>query len=116
MPWEENFLHPENVKYAQRWKGNQKSPGKYLRALLLLASLRISRGDHERAILLFEKYLTIDPYHDEIYCQTIEQYLALGEKAAALRTFRRYANEIASELGVSLPPRMEELRKHIQAG
>jgi len=86
---------------------------KYLRALSSLVSLKGDRGEHEAAIVLLEKYLVIDPYYDEVYCQIMEQCLALEDKASALRTYRRYIDGVASELGVSPPARMEELHKHI---
>lgn len=86
---------------------------KYLRALSLLVSLKGDRGEHEVAIVLLKKYLAIDPYHDEIYCQIMEQYLALEDKASALRTYRRYIDGVVSELKVSPSARMKELHKHI---
>ena len=86
---------------------------KYLRALSSLVTLKGDRGEHEAAIVLLEKYLVIDPYYDEVYCQIMEQCLALEDKASALRTYRRYIDGVASELGVSPPARMEELHKHI---
>jgi len=86
---------------------------KYLRALSLLVSLKADRGEHEVAIVLLKKYLTIDPYHDEIYCQIMEQYLALEDKASALRTYKRYIDGVANELRVSPPARMEELHKRM---
>jgi DNA-binding SARP family transcriptional activator len=86
---------------------------KYLKALSLLANFNGDKGKHDKAITLLEKLIAIDPYHDEVYCQVIEWYLAEGDKVSALRTYKRYLYTVASEIGFDPPARMRDLYKRI---
>ena len=86
---------------------------KYLKALSLLANFNGDRGKHDKAIALLEKLIAIDPYHDEVYCQVIEWHLAEGDKVSALRTYKRYLDTVASEMGFDPPARIRDLYKRI---
>ena len=89
---------------------------KYLKALSLLASFSGDKGKCDRAIALLEKSLAIDPYQDEIYCQIMEWYLVVGDKASALRTYKRYLDAVAGEMEFGPSARMQELHKRILTG
>jgi DNA-binding SARP family transcriptional activator len=86
---------------------------KYLKALSLLASFYGDIGEYNRAIALLKKFIAIDPYEDETYCQIMEWYLAIGDKVSALRTYKRYLDTAAGEMGFTPSARMQELHNRI---
>jgi DNA-binding SARP family transcriptional activator len=88
----------------------------YLKALSLLAGFYSRKGKQDRAIALLEKSIAIDPYQDEVYCQIMELNLAVGDRASALRIYKRYLDTVASEMVVAPSPRMQGLHKHILMG
>jgi two-component SAPR family response regulator len=89
---------------------------KYLKVLSLLASFYGDQGKYDRAIALLEKSVAIDPYQDEVYCQMMEWQLTAGDRASALRTYKRYLNTAAGEMEFTTSARMQELHKRILRG
>ena len=89
---------------------------KYLKALSLLASFYGDKRRYDRAIALLEKFISIDPYQDEIYCQIMEWHLAVGDRASALRTYNRYLDTKVGETEFAPPAHMQELRKRMLIG
>lgn len=88
----------------------------YVKALMLLARLSSARGQHYRAVGLLEKLLAIDPYQDEVYCQLIEEHLAMGNDLAASGLYKRYIETVARELDLVPSARMRSLYKRILTG
>jgi len=86
---------------------------KYLRAISLLANFYGNEGKYDRAIALLEKFIVIDPYHDEVYCQLIEWHLAIGGKISARRICKQYLVTVASEMEFVPSARMRDLCKRI---
>ncbi|MEE8372322.1 MAG: tetratricopeptide repeat protein [Dehalococcoidia bacterium] len=89
---------------------------KYLKTLSLLANLNGSRGEYGTAIAVYEKFITTDPYNDEVYCQMMQWHLATGDKVSALRVYQRYRDTVAGEVGFAPSARMRELRTSMAAG
>ena len=89
---------------------------KYLKALSLLASFYGDQGKYDRAIALLEKSVAIDPYQDEVYCQIMEWQLTVGDRASALRTYKRYLETAAGEMEFTILARMQELHKRVLKG
>jgi LuxR family maltose regulon positive regulatory protein len=89
---------------------------KYLRTLASLAGFYAVSGRYQEAIALLEKFITIDPYQDEIYGQIMEWHLVLGEQPAALRVYRRYINTVVQDTENALPPYIQALRNRILVG
>jgi ATP/maltotriose-dependent transcriptional regulator MalT/two-component SAPR family response regulator len=89
---------------------------KYLKALSLLANFYAAKRKHDRAIVLLEKSIATDPYQDEVYCQIMELHLAVGDRASALRTYKRYLDTVVGEAEFAPPARMQELHKRILIG
>ena len=94
----------------------QELENKYVKALMLLARLSSNRGQHYRAVGLLEKLISIDPYQDEIYCQLIEEHLAMGNDLAASGIYKRYVEIVAQELDCAPSARMRSLYKRILTG
>jgi len=86
---------------------------KYLKILSQLASLKGERQEYNEAIPLLERFIMIDPYHEEVYCQLIEWYLATQDKISALRTYKQYLDIITTELDVRPSTRLDDLYKDI---
>ncbi len=83
---------------------------------MLLARLSSKSGQHYRAIGLLERLLTVDPYQDGIYCQLIEEHLAMGNDLAASGLYKRYVETVARELDLVPSARMRSLYKRILTG
>ena len=77
---------------------------RYLKALLSLARFHGELGRYDVAVALLEKFVAIDPYADDVYCQVMEYHLATGDRACALRTYRRYVDAVANEGETELVP------------
>lgn len=86
---------------------------KYLKALSLLADFYGHKRRYNKALSLLEKFIVVDPYQDEIYCQMMEWHLAAGDRTSALRTYDRYLGTVAGETGSIPIPRMQELHRRL---
>ncbi len=89
----------------------QDYEAKYLRALTALAHNYRKQGEHQKAISLLEKAVAIDIYHDDLYCDIIESYIAQGDRLSALRTYQRYESTVTKEMASELPTRLTQLLK-----
>jgi ATP/maltotriose-dependent transcriptional regulator MalT/two-component SAPR family response regulator len=90
--------------------------GMYLKALSLLAQRNGEMARYGTAIGLLERFVAVDPYHDDVYCQMMEWHLAQGDRLSALRTYRRYLDKASVDLTSPPSARMEELYTLILAG
>ncbi len=86
---------------------------KHLKCISMLSDLYGGKGHYDRAITLLEKSLAIDPYQDEIYCKIMGWHLVVGDKASALRTYKRYVDTVAAETDSTFSPRMKEMYKRV---
>ena len=91
----------------------QELENEYIKALMLLARLSSNLGQHYRAIGLLERVIAIDLYQDEVYCQLIEEHLAMGNDIAATGIYKRYVDTVAHELDCVPSARMRKLYKRI---
>lgn len=101
------FLSEVYSEWAERKR--QDLEGKFLKALYLLARLDGENSQHARAISLLERFIAIDPYHDEVYCQLMEEHLALGDAVSASRTYKRYVEGVAREMDCLPSAHMRDL-------
>jgi DNA-binding SARP family transcriptional activator len=86
---------------------------KYLKTLSLLANSYADKGKYDKAIDLLKKYIAIDPYQEEVYCQIIEWHLVVGDRISALQTYKRCLDIVGSEAEFIPYSRIEELHKNI---
>jgi len=86
---------------------------KYLKTLSLLTSCCADKGEYDKAIALLKKSIAVDPYQDEVYCQIMEYQLTAGDRASALRTYKRYIDTTAGEMEFAPSARLQELHKRI---
>ncbi len=86
---------------------------KYLKAISLLARLYSERCQHAKAVTLLEDFVSIDPYHDEVYCQLMEQHLAMNNEVSASLVYRRYIETVAREMDCPPSVRMRALHNRL---
>ena len=80
-----------------------------LRAYDLLATARARTGDWPRAIAAADALIARDPFQERGHLRKMAAYLALGDRAAALVTYRRCRELLASELGIAPGPELTAL-------
>jgi DNA-binding SARP family transcriptional activator len=71
-----------------------------LRALDLLSTVWLERGDPAQAGRDAESILLIDPYREAAHRTIIRAHLARSDRAAAVRAYARCAELLAADLGI----------------
>ena len=89
---------------------------RYMKTLSSLARINSTLGKYDAAIILLEKFIAIDPYDDDVYCQLMEYHLAAGDNACALRAYRHYLDTITSDAEVVPSERVQDLYRRAVAG
>mgnify|MGYP001065929589 CR=1 FL=1 len=87
----------------------QRLQGRHLAVLETLAELYGSGGDLQRAIELYQRLLTEDPYQETAYQRLMRFYHRLGDRAAAIRQYQTCAEVLREDLGLSPMPETEAL-------
>jgi two-component SAPR family response regulator len=72
----------------------------YLDALCQLATQYAEQQQYNKAIILNEKAITEDPFHEAYYCNLMRYYATLGDKAALVRQYLRLQRVLKEELKV----------------
>ncbi len=83
----------------------------YLRAISQSAEINAKQGNYTTAIKLLEKYLAIDPYQEDIYCQIMRSHLALNNKPSAMRAYKQYLDTLKRE--EEIPAEIKNLYKQL---
>jgi ATP/maltotriose-dependent transcriptional regulator MalT/DNA-binding SARP family transcriptional activator len=104
-------------EYYSDWTEAQRHEleNKYLKTLSKLASYNGHCGKIDQAISLLEKFISIDPYHDDVYRQMMEWHLEAGDKISARRIYRQYINNVAHEVEFIPPDGIQKLHRRISA-
>ncbi|RME85691.1 MAG: hypothetical protein D6775_02125, partial [Caldilineae bacterium] len=79
-----------------------------LAALNRLGALQVSNGAYEAALTVLTRSLEMDPLQEDIHCQVMRCYAALGDRVAVSRQFRLLEDALQKELG--LAPRSTTVR------
>jgi LuxR family maltose regulon positive regulatory protein len=77
---------------------------KYVTGLVSLAHHYTQLQERERAVDLYQSVLKKDDLREEVYRALMTLYSQLGDRAAAIRTYRRCAQVLGDELGVTPTP------------
>jgi len=88
----------------------------YLQALTALARLRAQKGALQEAVELLRIALAKDPFREEIHYGLIHYSALLGDRAAALRYYRRYVELLRDELRADPSPGIHALAESIAKG
>jgi len=84
-----------------------------LAALGTLAGLYADQGDLGKAVELYRRLLTHDPYQEGVHRALMRCYYRLGDRPAAVRQYQTCVRILQSELGLSPAPETEQLYRQI---
>lgn len=85
----------------------------YLRLLQDLVEHACREGQHEQAIRYAQQYLETDPDNEAVHEAVMRSYAHAGNRAAALRHFRRYAEQLREELQAEPSARLRLLSEQL---
>ncbi len=85
----------------------------YLRLLQSLVERACRDGQHEQAIRYAELYLETDPDNEAVHEAVMRSYVQVGNRAAALRHFQRYAEQLRDELQAEPSARLRLLSEQL---
>jgi DNA-binding SARP family transcriptional activator len=103
------FLEKESGA-AWAWPLRERLRNRFLRELARHGQLLMRDKHCEEAIRLFERGLEADDLAEELYCNLMRCYQALGRRAEALGVYERCRKLLSSRLGVTPSPETEALR------
>ena len=85
-----DWLFPERRRLSQE----------YLGALRQLADYHFSQERYTRALDLLHRALRMDNLMEELHCQVMRVYAALGDRAGLMRQYQELNDVLASEMGI----------------
>jgi len=91
------------------WPLRERLRNRFLRELTKQGRLLMQAKQYEEAIRLTEKGLDVDSLAEELYCNLMRCYQALGRRADALSTYERCRKLLSITLGVTPSPETEAL-------
>ncbi len=84
--------------------------------LVRLTDQAVERGDHKAAIRHAQRIIEFEPTDESAVRIQIEAQMALGQRAAALRSYHRYAEALERDLGLSPGEAIGKLYRELRAG
>lgn len=87
-----------------------------IQALESASALLTARGRYGEAALLAHAAVESDPLRESAHRAAISAQLAAGNRAEALRLYRRYAEVLRRELQLEPPPELRQLAHALQQG
>lgn len=88
----------------------------YFDALSRMSKLYIETGDYRKSIDILNEMLHINPLQEDLYEGLIKNYMALGDRNAALSQYRRCCNILREELNISPNDAIVQLHQQIKSG
>lgn len=85
-------------------------------ALLRLAPLALSRGNHDTARMAVTRLMELDPFDEEAFYHHLTILVAEGERPRALRDYTQFAQMLNKEYGIEPSRQLRELKGSIAAG
>jgi DNA-binding SARP family transcriptional activator len=85
-------------------------------ALVRLTEEAAGRDDHEATIRLAQGIIDLEPTDEAAVRIQMEAHLALGDRAAALRSYHRYAEVLERDLAVEPGEAIAAIYRHLRAG
>lgn len=86
------------------------------RALVRLAEEAAGRDDHKATIRHVQRIIDLEPTDEAAVRMQMEARLALGDRAAALRSYHRYAEVLERDLAVSPGEAIEAMYQQLRVG
>ncbi|GEM_PF-3551092 len=81
----------------------------YLQALGQLMERACARADYSRALVYAHRIIEHEPLQESVHREIIEIHIRQGDRAAALRQYRQFAETLRRELGVAPMPETQTL-------
>ncbi|MGE5673772.1 MAG: BTAD domain-containing putative transcriptional regulator [Mycobacterium leprae] len=88
----------------------------YLELLLRMGEAMLAEGRLDETVLRANRVLAADPIRETAYRLLMRAHARRGDRAVALRTFRRCAEVLRRELGEEPMPETRDLARQIRAG
>jgi Bacterial transcriptional activator domain/AAA ATPase domain len=85
-------------------------------ALVRLTEEAAGRDDHKATIRYAQRVIDLEPTDETAVRVQMEAHLALGDRAAALRAYHRYAEVLQRELAVTPGQAIEAMYQQLRAG
>ena len=101
-----DWLIPERVRVSQQ----------YLGALRQLADFHFAHERYTRSLDLLHRALRLDNLQEELHCQAMHVYTALGDRAGLMRQYQSLVDVLAEELGIDPLPSTKKLYNHLLMG
>ena len=101
-----DWLFPERRRLSQE----------YLGALRQLADYHFSCERYTRSLDLLHRALRIDNLVEELHCQVMRVYSALGDRAGLMRQYQELNDLLKNELGIEPLPGTKSLYDRLLAG
>jgi DNA-binding SARP family transcriptional activator len=92
-----------------------KLRGEAYEVLVRLTGEAARRGDHEAAIRHAQSIIDLEPTDEAAVRTQMEAHLALGDRGAALRSYRRYAEVLQRDLAVEPGEAIRALYRQLRA-
>lgn len=87
---------------------------KHFDVLHRLTKLHKSAGNYHKSIEILNEMLKINPLQEELYEELIKNYLELGDRASALKQYKRCSNILRDELNLSPNENIRKLYNEIK--
>jgi DNA-binding SARP family transcriptional activator len=105
------------LRYAEWTIGiRQQYQDQYERGLLALAAQRLSSGEAAACLLLSQKVLRLNAWQEQAAELGMRAALALGDRATALKIYRRLEKDLDRELGIAPQENIRQLYLSIKTG
>jgi len=101
-----DWLFPERRRLSQD----------YLGALRQLADYHFSCERYTRSLDLLHRALRIDNLLEDLHCQVMRVYTALGDRAGLMRQYQELNDVLASEMGIQPLPSTKKLYDRLLVG
>jgi DNA-binding SARP family transcriptional activator len=85
-------------------------------ALVRLTEEAAGRGDHKATLRYTQRIIDLEPTDEAAVQIQMEAHLALGDRAAALRTYHRCAEVLEHDLAVAPGEAIRAMYQHLRAG
>ncbi len=114
-----NLYHGEylqNLYYDWLFPERRRLTQDYLGALRSLANFHFNRERYTRSLELLDRALRVDKLQEDLHCQAMRVYAALGDRAGLIQQYQEMQQVLANELDLKPLPATETLYQKLLDG
>jgi len=102
----------------ERWVTSQRKrlAERCAEALGRLATASVARGDYRQAVEWWRRAAELNPFDTETVLQLAQAWVAVGDRAAAVRCAQQYEQVLKSELDLPPDPRVTRMMATLRGG